>query len=142
MKISIKRTDNDYRMEAINDTGNVLLMDGSESIGGHNSGMRPMQLLLAAIGGCSAIDIISILKKQRQEISSFACDVDGDSVKNGEHSVYETIDIVFRIEGKIDPEKALRAAELSFTKYCSVSKALEYSSLIRYKVELNGKMLE
>ena len=61
MKINIKRIDDDFLMEATNDTNNTLLMDGSESIGGHHKGMRPMQLLLVSIGGCSAIDIISIL---------------------------------------------------------------------------------
>ena len=60
MKMQIKRLDDDFLMEAINDTNNSLLMDGSESIGGHHKGMRPMQLLLVSIGGCSAIDIISI----------------------------------------------------------------------------------
>ena len=61
MKINIKRIDDDFLMEATNDTNNTLLMDGSENIGGHHKGMRPMQLLLVSIGGCSAIDIISIL---------------------------------------------------------------------------------
>lgn len=81
MQINIKRIDEDFLMEATNDTGNTLLMDGSESIGGHHKGFRPMQMLLAAVGGCSAIDIISILKKQKQEIESFEVVVDGDSQK-------------------------------------------------------------
>lgn len=64
MKINIKRLNDDYHMEAVNDNGNSLEMDGSPEIGGHNLGMRPMQLLLAAVGGCSAIDVIMILKNK------------------------------------------------------------------------------
>ena len=71
MKISIKRTDDDFAMEAVNEDGNVLNMDGAIKIGGHNTGFRPMQLLLAAVGGCSAIDVILILKKQNQNIEEF-----------------------------------------------------------------------
>ena len=142
MKIQIKRIDSDFMMEAVNDTGNTLRMDGSESIGGHNGGMRPMQLLLTAVGGCSAIDVITILKKQRQDIHSFEVDVDGDSVKTDDHSVYKTIEIAFKMTGTIDPEKARRAAELSFTKYCSVSKALEFSSEITYSLYVNGEKVK
>lgn len=138
MRVNIKRIDNDFLMEAVNDTGNTIVMDGSESIGGRNAGMRPMQLLLTAVGGCSAIDMISILKKQRQAIQDFSVQVDGDKVKVDDHSVYKNITITFTINGAIDPEKALKAAELSFGKYCSVSKALEFSSDIAYSIVLNG----
>lgn len=138
MRINIKRIDEDFLMEATNDTDNKVLMDGSESIGGHHKGMRPMQLLLTAVGGCSAIDIISILKKQRQRIDSFEVEVDGVSEKVEDHSVYKTIVVHFILKGDIDPEKAEKAANLSFTKYCSVSKALEFSSDITFKVTVNG----
>lgn len=138
MLINIKRIDSDFLMEAVNETGNTLLMDGSESIGGHHKGFRPMQMMLAAVGGCSAIDIISILKKQKQEIESFEVAVEGDKQSVDSYSVYKTIDIHFKITGKVDKEKAERAAQLSHDKYCSVSKALEYSSEIRFKVTVNG----
>lgn len=138
MKISIKRSNEDYGMEAVNDTGNTVFMDGSEQIGGQNKGMRPMQLLLTALGGCTSIDVISIFKKQKLKIDNFEVDVDGDSVKEGGHSVYKTICITFKIDGDISIEKAKRAIELSLNTYCSVSKALEYSSEISYKLILNG----
>lgn len=141
MRVNIKRIDNDFLMEATNDTGNTIVMDGSESIGGRNAGMRPMQLLLTAVGGCSAIDMISILKKQRQAIQDFSVQVAGDKVKVDDHSVYKNIMITFTINGAIDPDKALKAAELSFGKYCSVSKALEFSSEIVYSIVLNGETI-
>ena len=141
MKMQIKRLDDDFLMEAINDTNNTLLMDGSESIGGHHKGMRPMQLLLAAVGGCSSIDIISILKKQRQQIAAFEVEVESDSQKVDDHSVYKDISIRFKLSGQIDAEKAKKAAELSFNKYCSVSMALQPQSQIHYTIELNGNLL-
>lgn len=128
-------------MEAINDTQNVLVMDGSESIGGANAGMRPMQLLLTAVGGCSSIDVISILKKQKQEPTKFSIEVEGDSEKEEQHSVWKRIRLNFELEGDLDPSKVLRAAELSMTKYCSVSKALEPKSEITYSVKLNGEII-
>ncbi len=139
MKVNIKRIDNDFLLEAINDTQNTLLMDGSESIGGHNLGFRPFQMLLAAVGGCSAIDVISILKKQRQDITSFEMEVNGDKQAVESYSVYKSIELHFILEGTIDPLKALKAAKLSHDKYCSVSKALEHDSEIRLKVTVNGK---
>src|SRR5687767_2569573 len=122
MKITIKRTDSDFKMEAVNETGNTLIMDANPEIGGHNTGFRPMQMLLAAVGGCSAIDIILILKKQKQEIESFDVEVEGEREKIEEYSLFRDICLHFKIKGKVDKEKAERAIKLSLEKYCSVSK--------------------
>lgn len=113
MKIHIKRINEDFQMEAVNEEGNTIMMDGSPSIGGANLGMRPMQLLLAAIGGCSAIDVIHILKKQRQDITSFSVEVDGMSEPVEDYSLYRNITVLFRIKGNVDVKKALKAAQLS-----------------------------
>ena len=134
MKIHIKRINEDFQMEAVNEEGNTIMMDGSPSIGGANLGMRPMQLLLAAIGGCSAIDVILILKKQRQVITSFSVEVDGMSEPVEDYSLYRNITVLFRIKGNVDVKKALKAAQLSFEKYCSVSKTLEHTANIEFKV--------
>ncbi len=134
MKIHIKRINEDFQMEDVNEEGNTIMMDGSPSIGGANLGMRPMQLLLAAIGGCSAIDVIHILKKQRQDITSFSVEVDGMSEPVEDYSLYRNITVLFRIKGNVDVKKALKAAQLSFEKYCSVSKTLEHTANIEFKV--------
>ena len=134
MKIHIKRIHEDFQMEAVNEEGNTIMMDGSPSIGGANLGMRPMQLLLAAIGGCSAIDVIHILKKQRQDITSFSVEVDGMSEPVDDYSLYRNITVLFRIKGNVDVKKAQKAAQLSFEKYCSVSKTLEHTANIEFKV--------
>ncbi len=137
MKINIKRIDNDFNMEAINEDGNSLLMDGAEDIGGHGKGMRPMQLLLAAVGGCSAIDVILILKKQKQIIESFEIEVDGEREKIEDYNLFRDICLHFKIKGQVDFDKAERAVKLSIEKYCSVSKTLEPTSKITYKISIN-----
>jgi putative redox protein len=137
MKINIKRIDGDFGMEAINEDGNTLLMDGATDIGGHGKGMRPMQLLLAAVGGCSAIDVILILKKQKQIIESFEVEVDGEREKIEDYNLFREICLHFKIKGKVDLDKAERAVKLSIEKYCSVSKTLEPTAKITYKVSIN-----
>lgn len=139
MRINLKRLDKDFNFEAVNSDGNTISIDGSSAIGGHNKGLRPMQLLLAAIGGCSAIDIISILRKQKQEIDSFDIEVDGERDEAGlkDYSLFKTIVVHFIIKGKVDEEKAVRAVKLSMEKYCSVSKTLEPTANITYKVSVN-----
>ncbi len=138
MRINVKRIDSNFNFEATNEDGNSVLIDASSYIGGHNKGMRPMQLLLAAIGGCSAIDIVSILRKQKQEVDSFEIVVDGDREPIGVegYSLFKTIEVNFILKGNIDIEKAERAVKLSMEKYCSVTKTLEPTAKITYKVTL------
>lgn len=137
MKVIIKRTDDDFAMEAKNEDGNIITMDGPPNLGGHNSGFRPTQLLLAAVGGCSAIDVVMILKKQKQRIDSFEIEVDGEKEAVEEYSLFRNIVIHFKLKGEIELEKAERAVKLSIDKYCSVSKTLEPTAKITYKVSVN-----
>lgn len=139
MRINLKRIDNDLNFEATNDNGNTISIDGAPSIGGHNKGMRPMQLLLVALGGCAAIDIILILKKQKQEIDFFDIEVDGErEATNSEGiSLFRTIEVHFILKGKIEQNKAERAVQLSMEKYCSVTKTLEPTAKITHRVTIN-----
>ena len=139
MRINLKRLDSDFNFQAINEDGNSVLIDGAPVIGGHNKGMRPMQLLLSALGGCSAIDIISILRKQKQVIDSFDIEVDGDREPVGieGYSLFKTIEVNFILKGNLDKDKVERAVKLSMEKYCSVTKTLEPTAKITYKVTLN-----
>ncbi|MDP1746161.1 MAG: OsmC family protein [Bacteroidota bacterium] len=138
MRIELKQLDDAFHFEAISETGNIALMDAGENIGGSNKGVRPMQMLLMGLGGCSAIDIVMILKKQRQIISDFQITIDGEREENKEPSLWKTIQIHFKLKGEIDKEKAERAVQLSMDKYCSVSKTLEIAGAsITYKVSVN-----
>jgi putative redox protein len=137
MKINIKRLNDNFHMEAYNEDGNTIQMDSSPEIGGEGKGMRPMQLLLAAVGGCSAIDVVLILKKQKQMIESFEIEVEGEREKIEEYSLFRDICLHFKFTGKVDLDKAERAVKLSVDKYCSVSKTLEPTAKITYKVTVN-----
>lgn len=139
MKINIKRLNNNYHLLATNEDGNEVHMDSSPDIGGEGNGIRPMQMLLAAVGGCSSIDVILILKKQKQEIESFEVEVEGDKVKVEDHSVFKNIVLHFKISGNVDRDKAERAILLSMDKYCSVSKILQPTATITHKLTVNGK---
>ncbi len=135
MKITVKRTDKDFRMEAQNESGNVVVMDGSKQIGGHESGARPMQMLLMALGGCSSIDIISILRKQQIELDSLEVEINGEREEGAVPSLFRDIHVVFKIGSNADRNKVHRAAALSMEKYCSVSKTLESTAQITWEIE-------
>lgn len=124
-------------MEASNEDGNTLQMDGSKDIGGDGKGMRPMQLLLAAVGGCSAIDVLLMLKKQRQQVDSFDVEVEGEIEKVEDHKLFREICLHFKINGQVEMEKVEKAIRLSMEKYCSVSKTLEPTAHITYKLTVN-----
>lgn len=138
MKINIKRLGENFNLEATNEDGKSLLMDASEDIGGENKGMRPMQVLLSSLGGCSAIDVILILKKQKQIIEDFEIELLGNRESKGDYSLFTDITLHFKLKGKIDLEKIERAVELSMEKYCSVAKTLEPTARITHKITLNS----
>jgi putative redox protein len=134
--INIKQVNENFKLEATNENGNVISMDASPEIGGENSGFRPMQLLLSAVGGCSAIDVISILKKQKQNITGLEIEVEGEREKIEEYTLYRKITLHFKINGNVDFEKAEKAIKLSLDKYCSVSKTLEPTAEINFKLTI------
>ena len=138
MKVTLNRVNDNFHFELKNERGHIVNVDSRPEFGGNDMGPSPMELILMGVAGCSAIDMISILKKQRQEITSFKAEVDGERVQVGEAKPFKDIHVVFYLEGEINPEKAARAAQLSFEKYCSVSKTLEPTATVHYKVVLNG----
>lgn len=137
MKVTVQKLDKDLHMEAENEQGGLIRMDGNTEIGGLEGGFSPMQLLLAGVGGCSAIDIIGILEKQKQDLQDLRVEVNGDKQKKDTYSEFKTIHLKFIFSGNLDPKKVERAIELSINKYCSVSKALEKGSKITYSYEVN-----
>ena len=136
-RIEIKRVDDDYAFEATDTNNHSLRMDAAESIGGHNSGIRPMQTLLSGLGGCSGVDIISILKKQRQEVKDFKMVINGEREEGKEPSLWKHIHIHFTFTGNVEKEKAEKACSLSLDKYCSVAATLRAAGCnIEWDVEI------
>lgn len=123
--IEVNRVHGDYGFEAKDAQGHTALMDSSPETGGDNYGIRPMQMLLMGLGGCSGIDIVSILKKQRQTVEGFRMLIDGQRETGKEPTRWAAINLVFELKGDIDLEKARKACELSMDKYCSVADTLK-----------------
>lgn len=136
IKIDLHRLNDSYHMQAVNEQGNTVEMDASPDIGGGNLAMRPMQMLLAALGGCSAIDVVNILRKQRQELKDLKITVTGEREKDAIPSLYTEVHAHFRMFGDVDPDKAEKAVALSMEKYCSVAKTLEKSAVVTYSFEI------
>ncbi len=132
MKIDIQRKNKEFLLEATGASGNTVMIDHS----GANpvQGVSPMELLLIGVGSCSAIDIIDILKKQRQEIKDYKVEVSGERYDLDQSKPFKSMHCKVILTGNIDPSKAQRAATLSFEKYCSVSKTFDQQVEITYEV--------
>lgn len=139
MKVTLDRLNNDFLFEAKGVTDAPVLIDNISEP--NSKGASPMELLLMGVGGCSAIDVVSILKKQRQKITSYKMEVEGDRHEVREAKPFKAIHVHLILEGEIDPAKAIRAAELSFKKYCSVSITMEASVKVTYSITLNGEKI-
>ena len=139
MKVTLERVNEKFHFKVKNDRGYVVDLDKRASQGGDDLGASPMELLLMGVAGCSGIDLIGILQKQRQEIETYHMEVEGERMQDGEATPFSKMHVTVFITGKVKPKKALKAAELSFEKYCSVSKTLEPTTTITYDVLVNGE---
>lgn len=121
---------------AVANSGHAVVMDGPLSVGGNNSGASPMELLLMGTGGCSGMDVISVLQKKKQHVTSLEIHVVGE--KADEHpKKYTAITIEFVITGKnISEEAVKRSVQLSMDKYCSVKATLEGTAQITYSYKI------
>jgi putative redox protein len=124
-KIELTRVKGDFGFEATDEKGHTVKMDSSPESGGWDYGVRPMQMLLMGLAGCSAIDVITILKKQRQEVKEYKMVVNGNREAGVEPSLWKDITVEFHLYGNIDEDKAAKAVELSIDKYCSVAATLK-----------------
>lgn len=139
MKVILERKNDEFLLEAKGASGIPVMIDNKNS--DTVQGSSPMELILMGVGGCSAIDIIHILKKQRQDITGYKVEVEGERYDLDDAKPFKSVSCHVLLEGPIDPEKAKRAADLSFQKYCSVSKTFDTVVAITYTVSLNGKVL-
>jgi len=143
IRVEIERVHGDYGFEARDAMGHTVSMDTSPETGGDNFGVRPMQSLLLALGGCSGIDVISILKKQRLKVESFKAIVEGEREKGVEPSLWKIVNVQFLLEGDIDADKAKRACQLSMEKYCSVAETLRRAGAkLTWSVSVNHKQVQ
>ncbi|MFZ4404867.1 MAG: OsmC family protein [Pseudobdellovibrionaceae bacterium] len=108
---------------------------------GDDTAITPKQMLVAAICGCTGMDVVALLKKNHQPLSKFEIEAEA-SVTEGAHPiVFKEVQLTFKIEGALEKEKVLEAIALSQTKYCSVSAMLSKSFPIHYTVQLNSEVI-
>jgi putative redox protein len=136
--IQAQLTHPDFGFTITDAKGHKMKIDIPADQGGHGDGFRPMQTMLSALCGCSAVDVVSILKKQRQSISDLIIKVDGERQKGVEPALWEKVHLLFEIKGDVEPGKAARAVELSIKKYCSVAETLRRAGAsISWEVMVN-----
>ena len=117
-------------------SGHLINMDGAPEAGGRNLAPRPMELLLAGAGGCSAFDVVLILQKSRQAINACQVSLQADRATE-DPKVFTKINLHFLVKGKdLDPAKVERAVKLSHDKYCSATAILAKTAEITYSIEV------
>ena len=138
-KILLERKKGAFGFEVKDELGHLLQTDSSRENGGDDFGFRPMQLLLAALGSCSAIDMVAILSKQRQEISDLSIEIEGEREKDRIPSLWKTVSVAYHLKGSVEVEKAEKAASLSMEKYCSVAETMRRGgTVITWKVTVEA----
>ena len=117
-------------------SGHAIVMDADPGVGGKNIGPRPVELLLLGIGGCSGMDVISILQKKKQQVTGFEIIVKGQKAEEYPKKLTD-VTLEFVVTGKNISEKAVkRSIDLSMNKYCSVKATLEGSAQINFSYKI------
>jgi putative redox protein len=117
-------------------SGHSVVMDGAPEAGGRDLGIRPMEMLLLGLGGCTAFDVVSILHKSRQQISDCEVEIEAERAETIP-KVFTRIHLHFVVSGRaLDASKVSKAVSLSADKYCSASRMLEKTATITHDFEV------
>jgi putative redox protein len=117
-------------------SGHSVVMDGAPDAGGRNIGFRPMEMLLVGLGGCSAFDVVLILKRGREQVTDCVVELDADRAET-DPKVFTNIRMRYIVTGRaLDPKKVERAVNLSAEKYCSASAIMNKTAQITHTVEI------
>jgi putative redox protein len=136
VKAKVRYTGDGLQFVGSGGSGPSVVMDADTEVGGHNTGARPMELLLIGLGGCTGMDVVSILKKKKEKVTGVEITVDGKKAE-GYPQKFTSIDIEYIVTGKNLKEEAVkRAVQLSMDKYCSVKATLEASAEITFKYRI------
>jgi putative redox protein len=137
VKISLRGTP-DFRFEAKSpDNGYAFSIGASKGIGGDESGFRPMQVMLASLGGCSGIDVVNILKKSRVDFDTVDVDVEGDREAGVEPSPFKRVKLTFKVTGRgVERSKVEKEVDLSVKKYCSAIASLDKGIVVETETQV------
>ena len=136
MQVTLRRKNDSVHFEGQNQAGHVVQIDGPESIGGVDAGMRPMELLLISMASCACLDIAHILKKQRQTAEDISVSITGERHQVDSVKPFKSIHLAFSFKGELTSKKVEQALELSIYKYCSVAASLDKNIKISYDYSL------
>ena len=136
MNIQMNRLDDAFHFQAIGPSDIPIHIDAGEGVGGAGNGARPMELVAMGLAGCSAIDFILILKKQRQELKDIRINIEANRFENQTPSPFEHINLKFLLVGKLEEKKVAKALHLSIEKYCSVAEMVKSTAKIEYSFEI------
>lgn len=118
------------------DSGHDVVMDGAPEAGGQNKGSRPMEVVLIGMGGCTAFDVVHILRKQRQAVADCVAEIDAERAPT-DPKVFTHIHVHFKVAGRaLDAKKVAHAIELSAGKYCSASIMIGKTATITHDFEI------
>jgi putative redox protein len=140
MQVELIRLDDAFHFEAKGMSGVPVQIDAAENIGGHNAGSRPMELLLMGLGGCTAIDVLLIMKKQRQVVEDLKISISGEreKIEGTEMSPFRKINIHFKFKGNLSEDKAHKAIVMSMEKYCSATAQFNARAEITHSFEIEA----
>ncbi|HEY9081403.1 OsmC family protein [Magnetovibrio sp.] len=122
--------------EGTPDSGHSVIMDSSPDFGGQDRGIRPMEMLMVGMGGCTSIDVMNILEKSRQDVTACVAEITAERADT-EPKVFVRMHVHFKVTGRgLDPQRVQRAISLSAEKYCSASIMLGKTAEITHDFEI------
>jgi len=136
MKIHLKRINKSVLFEATNGRGHTVRIEGSRDIGGTDAAPSPTEYLIMSQAGCTAIDVVELLKKMRQPLNHIEIETEGHRDPNRIPKVFTGIHLHYKLYGNILPEKAEKAITMSIEKYCTVSKMIDHVAKITHSFEV------
>ena len=138
MEINLVRKNNKFNFEAENSVGQTVELDANPAIGGEGKGFRPMEMLLVGLGGCSGIDMINVLTKQKEQLDDVKIKITATRKDEEVPAIFDVITIHFDLYGQLSVQKVERALDLTFDEYCSVSNILGRSSTINFSYTIHN----
>ncbi len=137
MEINLIRKNKKFNFEAESTSGQRVELDANPAIGGEGKGFRPMEMLLIGLGGCSGIDMVNVLTKQKEPLDDIKINIKATRKDEEMPPIFDVINIHFDLYGALNIQKVERALALTFEKYCSVSNILGRSATINFSHEIH-----
>ena len=118
-------------------SGHDIRMDAGDSVGGADSAPRPVEVLLSSLGGCTGMDVVSVLRKMKTEPKSLQIEIQ-DERATEYPKAFTKIHLIYKVEGDVPEENLVKAIELSLTKYCPIANTLSGVAEITYEISVDA----